>query len=75
MSLPGGDCSGHECSAVQVCGLWAWGALCCSDPQSDVSEQNLLPTCDGRTAWEGKKSFPVKPLGWEGRSPQLDIVV
>lgn len=75
MSLPGGDCSGRECSAVQVRGLWAWGALCRSDLPSDVSEQNLLQTCDGRTAWEGKKSFPVKPLGWEGCLPQLDIVV
>lgn len=75
MSLPGGDCSGRECSTVRVRGLWAWGALCHSDPPSDVSEQNPLQTRDGCMAWEGKKSFPVKLLGWEGRSPQLDIVV
>ena len=39
---------------------------CCPDAPSDVSEQNSLLTSDGRTAWKGEKSFPVKPLGWEG---------
>ena len=40
---------------------------CCPDAPRDVSEQNSLLTSDGRPAWKGEKSFPVKPLGWEAR--------
>lgn len=62
MSLPDGDCNGRECAAFGT-----GERCCCSDAPSGVSEQSFLLTSDGHTAWEGEKSFPVKPLGWEGR--------
>lgn len=55
-------------SAPSKFSAFGTGERCCrSDAPTDVSEQSFLLTSDGRTAWGGEKSFPVKPLGWEGR--------
>lgn len=44
------------------------GERCCrSDAPTDVSEQSFLLTLMGARPVGGEKSFPVKPLGWEGR--------